>query len=175
MGVFKELHLNFSFKKCARITGIALFTMFWANFTIAQTTVTGKVVDGTTGEGLISANVYLKSDPSKGTVTDFDGNYSITVADANGTLVFSYIGYAQQEVAINGRTTIDVEMSESIEIDEVVVTGLSISRDKKSLGYAVQEIDGKQVSEVPSTNFTNALAGKVAGVFISGSSNGPTA
>lgn len=175
MGVLKELLQNSKIKKCVKMTTIVALTMFWANFSIAQITITGTVTDGTTGEGLISANVYLESDPSKGVATDFDGNYSITVPDGTGVLVFSYIGYAQQEVPINGRTTIDVSMSESVLIDEVVVTGLSISRDKKSLGYAVQEIDGKQVSEVPSTNFTNALSGKVAGVFITGSSNGPTA
>jgi TonB-linked SusC/RagA family outer membrane protein len=176
MGVIRNLQKNSKTKQSVtRFQIVLLLMMFVGTFSYAQTTITGTVTDVTTGEGLISANVYLKSNLSRGTITDFDGNYTIEVPKDAKTLVFSYIGYGLKEVPINGRTAVDVTMSESIDIQEVVVTGLSISRDKKSLGYAVQELDGKEVSEVKTTNISNALAGKVAGVFITGSGNGPTA
>lgn len=176
MEVVKQILQNSHFKKNSRSALLLVLLTCCTIIVTGQTLIKGTVTDAKTGEGLISANVYLKSNPSKGVVTDFDGKYSITVPKkAKGTLVFSYIGYAKKAVPIKGRMMIDVAMSESISLDEVVVTGLSISRDKKSLGYAVQEIEGKQISEVQSTNFTNALAGKVAGVFVTGSSNGPTA
>jgi TonB-linked SusC/RagA family outer membrane protein len=175
MGVIKKLPENSKTKQSIIKYYVALLLIFTGTFSFSQTTITGTVTDAKTGEGLINSNVYLKSDRSKGVITDFDGVYKITVPDGSKTLVFSYIGYGSKEVPISERTTIDVMMSESINLDEVVVTGLSISRDKKSLGYAVQKIDGKAVSEVKTTNISNALAGKVAGVFITGSGNGPTA
>lgn len=175
MGVIRNLQKNSKLKQSVARFHIVLLMMFVGTFSFAQTIITGKVTDATTGEGLISANVYLKSNLSKGTITDFDGNYTITVPKGAKVLVFSYIGYGLENVSINKRISIDVMMSESIDIAEVVVTGLSISRDKKSLGYAVQELDGKAVSEVKTTNVSNALAGKVAGVFVTGSGNGPTA
>ena len=175
MEMIKKIQEKSHIKQSSARFHIILLMMFFGTFLLAQTTITGTVADANSGESLIGANVYLKSDPSKGTVTDFDGAYKLTVPDASEALVFSYIGYGLQKITINGKTIIDVMMSESINMEEVVVTGLSISRDKKSLGYSVQKIDGKSVSDVKTTNISNALAGKVAGVFVTGSGNGPTA
>jgi hypothetical protein len=144
MGVIRNLQKNSKLKQSVARFHIVLLMMFVGTFSFAQTIITGKVTDATTGEGLISANVYLKSNLSKGTITDFDGNYTITVPKGAKVLVFSYIGYGLKKVSINKRTAIDVMMSESIDIAEVVVTGLSISRDKKSLGMRYKKLMEKQ-------------------------------
>ncbi|MBT8239052.1 MAG: carboxypeptidase-like regulatory domain-containing protein, partial [Croceitalea sp.] len=91
------------------------------NSPTVQSTISGTVVDSN-GAPLPGANVVVKG-TSNGTQTDFDGNYTIT-ADSNATLVFSYIGFTKQEIAINGQTTINVTMSEDAnQLSEVVVLG----------------------------------------------------
>jgi len=99
-----------------------------------------------------------------------DGSYTIS-APANGTLVFTFIGMTTHEVAIEGRSVINVALvSSSSVLDEVVVTALGITREKKSLGYAVQEVAGEQFSQVRTGNVINSLSGRVAGVQIISSS-----
>ncbi len=145
-----------------------LFLSFQVN---AQITLTGKVIDGEFNESLIGVNVTIKGSTT-GTVTDIDGNYSLNLPTANETLVFSYIGYATQEVAVAGRTTIDVTMVEGITLSTAVVTALGIEREEKSLGYAVQKLDGAGLIEAKEANFVNSLAGKVAGVNITNGGSG---
>ena len=130
--------------------------------------MTGNVTGADDGTALPGVSVVVRG-TTIGAVSDFEGNYSITAPDASATLMFSFVGMLTQEITMEGRTIIDVVLeSTSLELDEVVVTALGVSREKKSLGYAIQEVDGEAVNEVPATNFTEALAGKVAGVAISG-------
>ncbi|WP_228853591.1 SusC/RagA family TonB-linked outer membrane protein [Aegicerativicinus sediminis] len=130
-----------------------------------QVDVSGTVTDAATGMPLPGVNVILKG-TATGTSTDFDGNYSISIP-SDGTLEFSSIGYALVDVAVNGRTTIDVQMVETAEgLDEVVVTALGLSREKKSLGYAVTELGSEQINMVKDNNVANSLVGKVAGVTV---------
>lgn len=137
-------------------------------------TITGTVTDNE-GEPLIGANVYVKK-TIKGTVTDFNGAYELLIAEDAEVLVFSYVGFSTKEVAIeDGRDTYDVELSSQIELDEVVVTALGIEREEKALGYSVQKLGAEQIAKVKPTNVTNALAGKASGVYVTGSSAGPTA
>jgi len=134
---------------------------------MAQTvTIKGTVTSADDGLPIPSAAVTVKG-TTIGTLTDNDGKYSLNVP-ANATdLVFNFVGMAQVTEAINGRTTIDVVMSTAARgLDEVVVTALGISRDKKSLGYAVQEVNGDNVSKTRETNFVNSLSGKISGVQI---------
>ena len=120
------------------------FTAFIAVLSAQEQTISGRVTGADDGLGIIGATVIIKGNPSSGTISDLDGNYQIS-ASASDTLVFSYIGYATQEVFINGRATIDVSMAEeNILIDEVVVTALGMKREKKALGYSVQEVDGEE-------------------------------
>jgi TonB-linked SusC/RagA family outer membrane protein len=101
-----------------------------------------------------------------GTTTNVDGVYSLT-APADATLLFTFVGMQTLEEAVNGRTQIDVALtSEAIEVGEVVVTALGITREKRSLGYSIQEIGGDEISQVKSDNFVNSISGKVAGVNI---------
>lgn len=139
----------------------------------AQTTVKGVVVDAASSLGLPGVSVVVKG-TSQGVTTDFDGNYSIEVSNAESTLQFSYVGFTTQEIAINGQNTINVSLIEDVsQLDEVVVTALGIKRERKSLGYAVQEVKGEALTEARETNVANALSGKVAGVQIIKGSNGP--
>ncbi|HET6540653.1 MAG TPA: SusC/RagA family TonB-linked outer membrane protein [Chryseolinea sp.] len=133
----------------------------------AEVTVNGKVTAADDNSPLPGVNVYLKGTQT-GTITDGEGNYSLAVSDENGTLVFSYIGYATQEISIGGRTSINVSLQPSLEsLDEVVVTALGIKREEKSLGYSVGKVDGSALTRVAQENVLNGLAGKLPGVTIS--------
>ena len=100
--------------------------------------ISGTVVD-TNGEPLIGVNVSVKG-TTTGTITDFDGNYTLKVTEANPVIVYSYIGYKSQNLALGDKNVLNVTLSEDTQIiDEVVVTALGIKREKKMLGYAVQE------------------------------------
>ncbi|WP_188460510.1 SusC/RagA family TonB-linked outer membrane protein [Marivirga lumbricoides] len=131
-------------------------------------TVSGKVTDAKTGEGLPGVNVLIKGTNS-GVNTDLDGNYKISVPSDANALVFSFIGMANKEVQIGNRSVIDVSMEADIQqLNEVVVTALGIEREQRSLGYSVQEISGDDMVNAGETNMINSMQGKVAGVQISG-------
>ena len=92
------------------------------------------------------------------------------------TLVFSFIGFKTQEVPIQGQTKIDVVLEQDLfRVDEVVVTAMGISREKKALGYAVQEVSSEQLSRGNNSNLSNALSGKIAGLEVRQSSGMPGA
>ncbi len=147
---------------------LTLLLAFVVQMTFAQEqTITGTVTDGN-GLPLPGVNVLVKG-TSAGTQTDFDGNYSIT-ANEGDVLVFSFVGLKTAEYPIGNNTTIDVVLEgDAAQLEEVVVTALGIQREKKSLGYATQEVDGSEVSDVPTTNFMNSLSGKVAGLKVKSS------
>ncbi len=129
-----------------------------------ELTISGRVT-AEDASGVPGVNVVVKGSTT-GTVTDADGNYSIS-APGNGTLVFTFIGLESQEVAINGRTTINVQMAQDVrQLNEVVVTALGIERSKNELPFAAQEVTGDEVTRNRQTNFVNALSGKIAGVDI---------
>ena len=127
--------------------------------------IKGTVTTAEDGSPLPGAYVKIKG-TNTGTATDFEGKYQMTVP-SNSTLVFSSIGYKDQEIALAGQSVLDVVMESDVtQVDEVVVTALGISREKKSLGYATQEVTGDEISTVKSDNFINSLSGKVAGVNV---------
>lgn len=130
-----------------------------------QISVSGTVTDAS-GEPIIGATVMAEG-TANGTSTDLDGNYSIT-ADALGMLKFSYVGYTTQSIAIEGRSVINVTMTESAELlDELVVVGYGTMK-KSDLTGAVGSIGGKDIKDVPVNNVGQALQGKIAGVNIVG-------
>ena len=141
----------------------------------AQTrTISGTVTSAEDGTTLPGVTVRVKDAPG-GVTTNQNGQYQITVSAQAETLVFSFIGMKTTEVAIGGRTTINVALeSETTELGEVVVTALGIKRESKALGYAVSKVDSKELTKVGSTNFGSALYGKAAGVRISSAPGGPT-
>lgn len=134
----------------------------------AQNTVTGTVNDDA-GEALPGVSVLVKG-TTVGTMTLADGTYSIDVPDGSNTLVFSYIGMETQEVVISG-DVVDVTLSPAdTDVGEVVVTALGISKEKRALGYATQELGGDELNEAPEQNLVNSLSGKLSGVQITNSS-----
>jgi TonB-linked SusC/RagA family outer membrane protein len=137
-----------------------------ANFAIAQS-VSGVVSDAGSGDALPGVAVSEKG-TNNATLTDFDGKFTIK-ADKGATLVFSSMGMESKEV-IASSDFIQVSLSASAsQLDEVVVTALGMTREKKSLGYATQDVDGAEVTTVKDANFVNSLSGKVAGVQIKSS------
>ncbi len=147
---------------------ITLFAFVFAFSAMAQRTVSGKVTDDS-GEVLPGVNVVVKG-TTTGTTTDLDGNFRLSV-DEGLTLVFSFIGFADQEVAVGNRTVIDITLSSSaIELSEVVVTALGVQRSEKALGYAVQEVGSQELVGSGATNAVDALVGKAAGVQVTRSS-----
>lgn len=137
----------------------------------AQKTVSGTITDGK-GIPLPYVNVQL-SGSTKGTLSNEDGNYELNLPDLEGTLKFSIIGYKTQNVPINGSALINIRLVESSEeLDEVVLTALGLKRETKELGYAVQSLDAKGVTEVKAVNFLDNLTGKLAGVTITQGATG---
>jgi iron complex outermembrane receptor protein len=136
-----------------------------------QVTVTGKVVN-TDGEPLPGVNVYEKSNPQHGVITDVDGSYSITFSNKDAILVYSFIGFESQDHTVVGQTTINVTLIEQVQdIDEVVITALGFKRQKASIGYAAQTVKAADVVVAAPIDISQGLQGKVAGLNIS-QSNG---
>ncbi|MGC1240051.1 MAG: SusC/RagA family TonB-linked outer membrane protein [Chryseosolibacter sp.] len=133
--------------------------------------VAGRVTDAEDGSGLPGVNVVLQG-TTNGTVTDAEGSYSLNVPQGDGTLVFTFVGMATQEVQISGRSEINVVMSTDVaQLSEVVVTAMNIPREKASLGYATQTLDNEAVTTAKQQNFVNSLSGKLAGVQVRTNSN----
>ncbi|MFA5326424.1 MAG: SusC/RagA family TonB-linked outer membrane protein [Prolixibacteraceae bacterium] len=154
---------------------IALLLAFFAiglQVLVAQTKeISGTVTSADDGGSIPGVSVSLKG-TTLGTITDMDGMYRLRVPQDAQSLVFTFVGMKIQEVAIGNQTTINVKMaSENINVDEVVVTALGISREKKSLGYSVQEVKGDDINAVKGNDFTSALSGKIAGLQIKTNTN----
>ncbi len=127
-------------------------------------TITGVVSSASDATPLIGASVVVKG-AATGTVSDFNGNYSLEVPEG-ATLVFSYVGYVTQTMAVGDQKVINVSLKEGTELDEVVVTALGVSREKKALGYAITEVSGDDLVQGNESNFINNLSGKVSGIQI---------
>lgn len=127
------------------------------------------VITDQNGEPIIGANVVVKG-TTIGTITGLDGDFVLEVPE-KATLVVSYIGYVQKEVAINSNNTYNIKLMEDTQkLDEVVVTALGIKREEKALGYSVQKVGGEELTAVKTTDVASSLTGKVAGLQINNSS-----
>ena len=138
-----------------------------------QFQVSGTVTDGQ-GVPLGGANVMEKG-TANGVITDFDGNFSLNVSNANATLVFSYIGFGTKEVAVASKNTIKVQMEESASgLDEVVVVGYG-TQIKKDLTGATSSVKGEELTRAPTANLASNLGGKMTGVFVNSATGQPGA
>lgn len=150
-----------------------LFIAFLSlNMHAQKKTITGVVSDGAIP--LPGVNVIIKG-TLIGVATDFDGAFSIN-ATTGDILTFSYVGMNTKEILVSDSDVINVVLEVNNTLDEVVVTALGIKREKRSLGYATQEVKGDAVAAVKSQNFVNSLSGKIAGLSIkpSGTMGGST-
>ncbi len=155
-------------KKRFYLIMVLLFASFASAF--AQTKVSGTVTDAT-GSSIPGVAIVEKG-TSKGTTTDIDGKYSLTVG-SSAILQFSFVGMLTLEETVNGRTTIDVVMEpDAIGLNEVVVTALGIQREKKTLTYASQQVSGEELMKAKGANFMDNLNGKAAGLEINKSASG---
>lgn len=150
---------------------LVLFLALFAFHGMAQVrTVTGTVTDA--DAPLPGVSILIKG-TNTGTITDIDGQYSISVPDAQSVLVFSYLGYASQERVVGNNTEINVTLSSELEaLSEVVVTAFGLEREKKALTYTVQDVSTQELSEARELNVMNSLSGKVAGLSINRSGSG---
>ena len=150
------------------------FLLICGSVMFAQTrTVKGKVVDKA-NEPLIGVAVNIKN-TSQGSITDFEGNYSIQVNTENAVLVFSYIGYDKQEIKVGARNVIDVVMHEaSIALDQVVVVGYGTSKRGDVTG-SISSIDAAEIKKVPVVNVGLALQGRMSGVQVTNNDGTPGA
>ena len=130
-------------------------------------TVSGTVTDDS-GGGFPGVMIMIKGS-EKGATSDDNGKYKIEVPNEDAVLVFSFTGMDSQEKPVKGLTTIDVMLGEGQMMEELVVTALGVSRDKKSLGYATQTIDGDGIAKMGDVNFMSSLSGQVAGAQIKNS------
>ena len=152
--------------------GISVLLFCVGMVTAQQIDVSGVVTDAISGEPIPGVSVVQKN-TMIGTITDVDGVYRIEV-ERGSTIVFSFVGYLSKEVVVESAGTYNVVMESAMyDVDEVVVTALGISRQKKSLGYTVSEVESEEVSRVKETNVMNSLAGRVAGVTITQGAFGP--
>lgn len=148
---------------------LILILLFGGQFIYAQAIeISGTVTDGS-GVPIPGVNIFVEG-TSIGTSTDFDGNYSIS-AESGQVLSFSSVGFQDIQQTVGSNTVINVTMEEGTSLDEVVVTALGISREKKSLGYATQEVSGEDLARANQSSVASSLSGKVAGVQIRTSSN----
>ena len=128
----------------------------------AQSTVKGRVKDDG-GQGLPGVSVVVKG-TTAGTVTDVEGNYTVSVPDANGTLVFSFIGYLTQEIPLGNKTTLDVTLGTDVKsLNEVIVVGYGTAK-KATVTGSVVAVKGAELEKSPTANLSNSLGGRLPGV-----------
>ncbi|MCL1936894.1 MAG: SusC/RagA family TonB-linked outer membrane protein [Candidatus Azobacteroides sp.] len=149
---------------------ILLLTCFWISMglAIAQSKQVSGTVTDESGEPVIGASVIAKG-TTIGTATDINGKFAFSIPESVNTLVVRYIGYTQSEVAASENVQVQL-VPDTKTLDEVVVTALGISRDKKTLGYAVSSVKGEDLVNSNAINPMTALQGKIAGVEVSSSS-----
>ncbi len=163
---------------CCAVTGVQATptdnTIGTSNYVSAVTQqtkkITGVVVDET-GLPMIGANVIEKG-TTNGIITDLDGNFALEVPD-DAIIEIRYVGYITQEIAVKGRTNLNIKLFEDTQkIDEVVVTALGIRRQSRSLGYSTTQVQGEDFTLARDPNLGNALSGKIAGVSVTGNATG---
>lgn len=155
-------------KKTLLIFGMLLLMCGTA---IAQRTITGTITDSK-GETIIGASVLVKG-TSLGTITDVDGKFSLNVPNGDRVLSISYTGFSAKEVPVGASNIVDVVLSEGLDLSEVVVTALGVSREKKALQYSVTEVAGDNFTKARVNNLGNALSGRIAGVNVTTPATGP--
>lgn len=139
-------------------------------FSVQQKTVSGTVTDSN-GQSLPGVTVFVKG-TSNGTVTDVNGNYTISGFSDNAVIAFSFVGMKMQEIPVAGQSVINVVLEvETIDIEDVIVTALGIKREQKALGYSVQQIGGESLQKVSGVDVGTSLTGKIAGLLVQNSTD----
>ncbi len=167
-----------------RNTGLKVLISFLCSFLLiaagttlsyAQQEITGTVYDAETGETLPGVNIRVKGADTRGTITDMDGNFNFILQQGETTLVFSFVGFETQEVNVEGRNEVVVELEPAVgELDDVVVIGYGAVR-KRDMTGSVGQLSSDDIGEITTSNAEQSLQGKVSGVQISSISGAPGA
>ncbi|MFM7852918.1 MAG: carboxypeptidase-like regulatory domain-containing protein, partial [Flammeovirgaceae bacterium] len=167
--MFRLLQLNWNNALLKKYC--VLFICWAASFAVsAQVSVSGRVTSGEDQSPLPGVNILVKGS-TNGTISDADGNFTINVPSANDVLVFSFVGFITQELAVANQTSLNVVLApDAKQLSEVVVTALGIEKDKAKVGYAIQDVKGQDLVKAREPNAINSLVGKVAGLNIGASS-----
>jgi TonB-linked SusC/RagA family outer membrane protein len=155
-------------KNCMKKFLLTMCLVSLSVFTYAQTLeVSGRITAADDGIGLPGVSVTIQG-TTRGTTSDADGVYKLA-AEKGSTLIYSFVGMNSQQIVVGNKSVINLALiSDANQLSEVVVTALGVSREKRSLGYAVTNISGDAVNQAKETNIVNALTGRIAGVQISG-------
>lgn len=138
---------------------------------LADRTLKGRVTDDN-GEGLPGVSIILKG-TQRGTVTDVEGNYELTVPDDNATLIYSFVGYVSEEQVVGTRSAIDIILkTDQKALEEIVVVGYGTQK-KRDVSTAISSVSSKELKDKPMANFASAMAGKMAGVRIANTNTAP--
>ncbi len=151
-------------KKIILLSILTAFLFIQGSF--AQRTLTGTILSADDGQPLPGVNIRLKGNPNIGTISDYNGNYTLTVPDSSSVLVFEFLGMNSEEKSINGNNVVDIQLkSSAISIDEVVVSAYGIQRQKKSLGYSVKKVSPGSSSKLKIRG-NSSLSGRTSGVQV---------
>lgn len=151
-----------SFQRLIRISSLATCLLFLASMAYSQN-VSGVISDAQNGEPLIGATVTVKG-TTNGTITDIDGSYSLS-ANGSDVLIVSYVGYDDMEVAVDNRGVVNIDVSQGVLIDEVVVTGYTSQR-KSDITGAISSVNSEELNQVSAASFIQKLEGRAAGVNV---------
>lgn len=155
------------------VVSIFLYSVSLVMHPLAAQTISGNIFDAQTKEAIIGASVTSPQGGFNfGTITDEKGFFQLNITREIQVITVSSIGYKTLEITLHGQTQLNIELEPGINLSEIVVTALGVERQSKSLGYAVQQLDGNALSKVKSANFLDNLAGKVAGLTITSGSTG---
>jgi len=142
------------------------------NITAQVKTISGTITSAEDQLGLPGVSILVKG-TYKGTISDLDGKYNIDAVQSSDILIFKYVGFETQEISVGDKRIIDLIMSPDAQVlDEVVVTALGIKREKKSIGYSVQEVQSEELMVTRDASVINQLTGKVSGLQISSTNSG---
>ena len=149
---------------------LALMLFIGLQVAHAQRTITGKVTSSDDGSGIPGATILVKG-TAVGAITDVDGKFSLNVPKDKNTILVSYVGMKSQEIELGTDNVVNVILQPSVqELEGVVVTALGITRDKKALGYSVQDVKGGSLQTDGGANVINQLSGRIAGVQVTSAS-----
>ena len=155
-----------------------LTLLLFAGFQLLQAQaveISGTITNSDDGTPVPGASIIVKG-TTIGTVTSSEGEYVLRVPEDATELVVSFVGLKTQDIRIEGRTSIDIVMEPDVlGLDEVVVTALGITREKKALGYAVQDVSADELEKAKEVNIVNSLQGRLAGVQITNADGGVAA
>lgn len=165
-------------KRARRLLVLTVFMMaglLYSGSAFAQQEVQGTVVDAQSGETLPSVNIRVQGSDTRGTVSDLNGSFNITLQAGENVLVFSYVGYTTQEVNVEGQQELTVQLEQSVgELDELVVIGYGAVR-KRDVTGAVSQVSSEEIGDYTTFNAEQSLQGKVSGVQITSTSGAPGA